>query len=109
MTDLPLSIDVAAFDAWRKNGTEFALLDVRDPWELEICSLPEALTIPLQELPRRWGELPADKPLVVVCHHGMRSLHAVHWLRQQGMDRALNLAGGIDAWARQIDPSMGVY
>jgi len=109
MTELPLTIDVAEFASWRESADAPAILDVRDPWELEICRLPEALSIPLQQLPQRHAEVPADRPLVVVCHHGMRSLHAVQWLRQHGIGQAVNLAGGIDAWARKIDPGMGVY
>jgi rhodanese-related sulfurtransferase len=53
--------------------------------------------------------LPQDKPLVVVCHHGMRSMQAVMWLRSQGFQNAVNLRGGIDAWARQIEPRMATY
>ena len=106
MTD---EISVQELDSWRKTGRDIAVLDVREPWEVEICSLAGAFSIPLQALPARFGELPTDKPLVVLCHHGMRSQQAVHWLRRNGLGNAINLAGGIDAWARQIEPSMGVY
>jgi rhodanese-related sulfurtransferase len=103
------SISVTDLRQWRQEGRSFALLDVREPWELDICSLAEAIAIPLQQLPQRLGELPTETPLVVMCHHGMRSLQAVLWLQRQGIDSAINLAGGIDAWAREIDPDMGVY
>jgi rhodanese-related sulfurtransferase len=102
-------ISVQELDAWRQAGRDIAVLDVREPWEVELCSLAGALSIPLQTLPARFGELPTDRPLVVLCHHGMRSQQAVHWLRRNGLGNAVNLAGGIDAWARQIEPSMGVY
>ena len=106
---MPDEISVQELDAWRKAGQDIAVLDVREPWEVELCSLAGALPIPLQSIPARFGELPADKPLVVLCHHGMRSQQAVAWLRRNGLGNAVNLAGGIDAWARQIEPSMGVY
>ncbi len=106
---MPDEISVQELDAWRKAGQDIAVLDVREPWEVEICSLDGAVSIPLQSLPARFGELPTDKPLVVLCHHGMRSQQAAMWLRRNGLGNAVNLAGGIDAWARQIEPSMGVY
>jgi rhodanese-related sulfurtransferase len=86
-----------------------ALLDVREPWEVEICSIPGSIHIPLNNLPADFQLLPKDRPLVVLCHHGMRSRLAVEWLRRQGLERAVNLGGGIDAWARQIDRQMKVY
>ena len=65
--------------------------------------------IPLPELERRWREIPTDEGLVVVyCHHGVRSLHAAHFLLSKGLE-AVSLAGGIDAWSRQIDPKIPVY
>jgi rhodanese-related sulfurtransferase len=110
MTDsLPLNIDVAEFDRWRRAGTELAVLDVREPWEVELCHIEGSLAIPLQQVPQRLAEIPTDRPVVVLCHHGGRSLQAVTWLRGRGVANAVNLAGGIDAWARQIDQSMGVY
>ena len=108
MSHLP-QITVQELDSWRQAGQRIVVLDVREPWEIEICSLAGAVSIPLQSLPSRVGEVPADRPVVVLCHHGMRSLQAVAWLRRAGFENAVNLAGGIDAWARQIEPSMGVY
>jgi len=105
----PQQISVQELESWRREGREIAIIDVREAWEIEICSLAGALSIPLQTLPARVGEVPTDRPVVVFCHHGMRSLHAVTWLQRAGLDNAVNLAGGIDAWARLIDPSMGVY
>ncbi|HVJ51358.1 MAG TPA: rhodanese-like domain-containing protein [Aliidongia sp.] len=109
MTDSPDAITVQELDGWRSAGRALTLLDVREPWELEICRFPEALSIPLQTLPGRIGEVPADRPVVVLCHHGMRSQQAVMWLRRNGVGNAVNLDGGIDAWAREIEPEMGVY
>ncbi|QDS87807.1 putative adenylyltransferase/sulfurtransferase MoeZ [Rosistilla ulvae] len=90
------------------NGTEFVLVDVREPHEYEICSLGGTL-IPLAELPDRRYELPTDKPIVVHCKLGGRSAQAAHQLRELGFKDVRNLRGGIDAWATQIDPSMPRY
>lgn len=105
----PLEIDVEAYQEMRKGGTPHALLDVREEWELEIAAIDGRLHIPLGEIPDRLAELPKDVPIVVICHHGGRSAHAMMFLRRNGFDQAINLEGGIDAWARYIDPSMKVY
>jgi rhodanese-related sulfurtransferase len=86
-----------------------AVLDVREPWEAEICSLPGSIFIPLNRLPDDVEKLPKDRLLVVLCHHGMRSRMAVDWLRAHGVENAVNLGGGIDAWAHRIDRQMKVY
>ncbi|WP_374376224.1 rhodanese-like domain-containing protein [Dongia sp.] len=105
-----LQIGVAALRDMIASGAPVAMLDVREPWEHDICRIERSVLIPLSELPARSAELGADEaPLVVICHHGARSFHATLWLRQQGFDNAVNLAGGIDAWASEIDPSMRRY
>jgi rhodanese-related sulfurtransferase len=109
MNDHPISVTVVELDRRRKAGEAIAILDVREPWELDLARFPDALAIPLMSLPARVGEVPTDRPVVVVCHHGMRSYKAMSWLRQNGVANAINLEGGIDAWARQIEPTMGVY
>jgi len=108
-TDAPLQLQPADLDAWRQDGHGVTILDVREPWELEICRLSGSVNIPLGQLPGRAGEVPSDGRLVVLCHHGARSLQAVRWLRANGWAAAGNLDGGIDAWARQVEPTMGVY
>lgn len=105
----PAEIDVLELSAWRDAGRPHAVLDVREPWEREICAFPGSLDIPMAEVPQRLGELSGDAPLVVVCHHGMRSWQVTQWLRAQGLNRATNLSGGIDAWARIVDRSMSLY
>jgi rhodanese-related sulfurtransferase len=89
--------------------TKITVLDVREPAEVQTCALPDFVHIPLMDVPRDFASLPQDHALVVICHHGMRSAQAVSYLRQQGYENAINLQGGIDAWARQIDPSMPTY
>jgi rhodanese-related sulfurtransferase len=90
-------------------GTEHAVLDVREARELDVCRLDGALHIPMAEVRARIEELPTDRPLVVVCHHGARSQMVVDFLREAGFDNAVNLDGGIDAWACDIDQSMPRY
>lgn len=106
---LPLQIDVEELARWRRDGVPHAVLDVREPWETDLCAIDGSLKHPLATIPGTAASLPRDVPLVVVCHHGMRSMQGVAWLRRNGLENAVNLAGGIDAWARQIEPAMAVY
>lgn len=92
-----------------KGGRRPALLDVREPYEFELVHLPDSRHIPLRDLPARLHELDPHGDLVVLCHHGMRALEAVDLLRGAGFARARSLAGGIDAWAEEMDPSMPRY
>ena len=85
------------------------LLDVREPWEFDTVHLPDSKLIPLAQLPAQLESLDRQRDLVVICHHGIRSRRAALWLEQQGFDKVINLRGGIDAWAREIDPSLGTY
>jgi rhodanese-related sulfurtransferase len=85
------------------------LLDVRDEWETRLCRLESSTHIPIEEIEFRTGELePADE-IVVYCHHGIRSAAVADYLRGQGFAKAVNLAGGLDLWARTVDPSMRQY
>ncbi|MHB1951021.1 MAG: rhodanese-like domain-containing protein [Acidiferrobacteraceae bacterium] len=85
------------------------VLDVREPWEYALCQLPGSRHIPMREVPGRLGELSRDDEIVLVCHHGMRSQQVAMFLARQGFSRLYNLRGGVDAWAREIDPGMAVY
>ncbi|KAF0146633.1 MAG: thiosulfate sulfurtransferase, partial [Rhodospirillaceae bacterium] len=85
------------------------LLDVREPWEVGICALKASLFIPMNQIHARAHEIPADRAVVVVCHHGIRSHHVVGWLRRLGYGNVINLRGGIDAWARRVDPKVVIY
>jgi rhodanese-related sulfurtransferase len=89
-------------------GESPAILDVREPWEHELCTIPGARLIPMDQLERRLGELDPEREVVVYCHHGLRSAAVVQWLRRQDIP-ALNLRGGIDAWADEIDPALSRY
>jgi len=92
----------------RKSGIDFALIDVREPWEYDTARIEGSTLIPMRQVPQRASEIPASKPVVVHCHHGGRSLQVVHWLRQNGVE-ARNLTGGIDRWALEIDPNVPRY
>ena len=95
----------------RPGPRPFRLVDVREEDEFAICRLDWAELIPLgrlsAEAPMRLMD--KDRPIVVYCHHGMRSSHAAQWLRSMGYERVYNLTGGIEAWADRIDPAMKRY
>jgi rhodanese-related sulfurtransferase len=107
--DQTLDLMVDELHAMMRAASDVAIVDVREPWEVEICSISGSIAVPLATLPQHVDAVPRDRPVVVVCHHGVRSRHATQWLRAQGIANAQNLQGGIDAWARQVDPSMRVY
>lgn len=91
-------------------GEEFILLDVREPWEFETAHIDTAKLIPMGDVPSRvHQELDPEDHIVVVCHHGVRSLNVTAWLRQQGFEKAQSMRGGIDAWARRVDGKVPVY
>lgn len=85
------------------------VVDVREPWELGICALPGAVSIPMRAVPARYPELPRDAEIVVVCHHGIRSQQVAHFLERVGFEKLNNLTGGVAAWARDVDPGMPTY
>jgi rhodanese-related sulfurtransferase len=106
---LPIQIEVEDLDLMRRENRDFFVLDVRERWEADICALPGSVNVPLSTLPQNLARLPPDCPLVVLCHHGMRSMQATVWLRGKGFANAVNLRGGIDAWARRVDPAIATY
>ena len=86
------------------------LLDVREPWEFQAASLPDSVLMPMGDVTSRaHAELDPDAHIVVLCHHGQRSLSVAMWLRGQGFERAQSLAGGIDYWSRAVDPGVPRY
>jgi sulfur-carrier protein adenylyltransferase/sulfurtransferase len=89
-------------------GEEILLLDVREPYEFKIANIQGRL-IPLGQLHEKFDELDRTREIVVYCHHGNRSGIAVQFLKNQGFERVLNLAGGIDQWSREIDPKVPRY
>ncbi len=88
------------------------LIDVREPHEHQIASIDKAELIPMGSVPQRLQYLDGlaeEKLLIVFCHHGVRSLNVVNWLRQQGVARCVSMAGGIDLWTAQVDPKVPRY
>ena len=89
---------------------EFTLLDVREPWEFDAANIAGSKLIPMGDVPSRaHQELDPEDHIVVLCHHGVRSLNVTAWLRQQGFEKAQSLRGGIDAWSRQVDAKVPTY
>lgn len=91
------------------SGYDFVLLDVRQPWEFKICQLPNSINISLNNLDKSVAQLPDDKEIVTICHHGVRSKQAAIILEQCGYSKVTSLQGGVDAWARDINPTMERY
>jgi len=85
------------------------LLDVREPWEFQTCSIGGSRLLPMGEIAARKDEVDAQAEVVVICHHGGRSMQVAMFLEGNGFAKVHNLAGGVDAWARNVDPSMPVY
>lgn len=109
MQDSSYDIDVQALFRLMSQGASHTVLDVREPVEIEICAIENSLAIPMQQIPGCLDALPRNNPLIVLCHHGARSRMVTEYLRSNGFDNALNLAGGIDAWAHKIHPGMARY
>jgi len=108
---LPIEIDVHAVAALRADGERFLLLDCREPEEYATARITGAVLMPMAEIPERVDLLAAhrDGRIVVHCHHGVRSLHVTRWLRARGFAAAQSMAGGIDAWSLEIDPTTPRY
>ncbi|MFL5309184.1 MAG: rhodanese-like domain-containing protein [Myxococcales bacterium] len=108
-----MAAEISVDDLSRRldRGERPLLVDVRQPWEHQLARLPGSLLLPLGELPSRTAEVQPDPGQLVVCycHHGVRSLHAAEVLSGAGLPGVVSLAGGIDAWSEQIDPSVPRY
>lgn len=85
------------------------LLDVREPWEYEASRIEGARHIPMREIPASLDQLDPQRDIIVMCHHGVRSLQVAYFLRNAGFERVINLQGGIDAWSRDVDPGVPTY
>jgi rhodanese-related sulfurtransferase len=107
---LPYEISVAEVAQLRTSGQDVTLLDVREPWEVNTAAVEGFVNIPMGELAARANtELDPDKHIVVMCHHGARSLSVTAWLRREGFENSQSMAGGIDQWTREIDPKVPLY
>ena len=104
-----MEISVTQAEEIREKNPSCIFLDVRQDEEVAFCQISDAFHIPLAELPNRFHALPNDQTIIVYCHHGMRSLQAVQFLRSKGLNNAINLQGGIHAWSTIIDPLIPTY
>ncbi len=104
----PLEIDILETKRLLENENA-TLVDVRESYELGICRMENSLHIPMNTIPQQLDQLPKNDPLLIHCHHGGRSLQVVNFLRQNGYSNAINVAGGIDAWAINFDSEMQRY
>jgi rhodanese-related sulfurtransferase len=107
---MDFEISAGQVKALQEEGEKFVLLDVREPWEWETARIEGAKHIPMGDVPARaHQELDPDGHIVVMCHHGVRSLTVTNWLRQQGFDKVQSMRGGIDGWARTVDTKVTLY
>ena len=107
MLDFEISAAAAAALLKEKGAR---LIDVRETWEFATAHIEGSVPIPMGEVPSRaHQELDPEEPLVVVCHHGVRSMNVTVWLRNQGFENAQSLRGGIDAWSVEVDPKVARY
>ncbi len=104
-----LEITPAELKARLNSGEKLVLVDVREPWEQEICRIEGASLVPLGTLATSLNTLPDVDEVICYCHHGMRSLDAAAWLRFQGFEKAKSLAGGIERWSLEVDPNVPRY
>lgn len=108
----------AAFSPWlaTQDATP-VVLDVREPWETTtafvkpLADAPafDVMLMPMQSIPQRLSELPQDRPIACLCHHGARSQQVAAFLQSRGFENVINIAGGIDAWSRELDTSVAIY
>ena len=108
--NMDFEISAGQVNTMLRQGEKFTLLDVREPWELEKAKIEGSKNIPMGDIPTRANqELDPEEHIVVICHHGIRSLSVTNWLRQQGFDKTQSIRGGIDGWARTVDPKIPLY
>jgi rhodanese-related sulfurtransferase len=111
---MPGPLEITARDAKQRldAGETLHLVDVREPNEFAICKIEGATLVPMRQVPGELVDLQAkasSAPLIVFCHHGMRSLNVVHWLREQGLENCASMSGGIEAWSLTVDPTVPRY
>jgi len=110
MDQFPIEITPAEVSTLLHAGTPLRLIDVREPAEHAICHIEGALLMPMGTIPQHLNELDSmEERIVVFCHHGMRSLSVVDWLRKQGVENCQSMAGGVDLWSAQVDPEVPRY
>ena len=106
---MDIEITVMQAKELREKNPSIQFLDVREPEEVEIGNISKTLHIPLNLIPYKLADIPKEEPLIVYCHHGMRSLKAVEYLKAKGFNNVINLKGGIHEWSTKIDSSIPTY
>ena len=107
---LPFEISATEVKRRLDAGEAIALIDVREPDEHQVCRIDGARLIPMRSVPQQLENLEETVGLMVVfCHHGVRSLKVVEWLRDQGLSECQSMAGGIDSWSRLVDATVPRY
>jgi len=111
MSELPLEVTCAEVRTRLDSPGELLLVDCREQDEFDLVAIEDAQLLPLSELTEKYQVIDAhrDRPIVVYCHHGMRSLRATNWLRSQGFAQVQSMSGGIDQWAVDVDPTLARY
>jgi len=110
LNDIPFEIAPSAVSARLESGERLRLIDVREPAEYAIAQIDGAEPIPMRAMPQHLSDLEeSDELLIVFCHHGVRSLSVVEWLRRKGVDKCQSMSGGIDLWSQAIDPAVPRY
>jgi rhodanese-related sulfurtransferase len=104
-----LEVSPAEIKQRMNRGEKVLLVDVREPWEFEVCRIEGAKLIPMGSIPANLQALDTDEDVICYCHPGMRSLDVAVWLRGQGVTSAKSLAGGIERWSQEIDPAVPRY
>ncbi len=106
-------INAPQLDEWLKAGSTAdakpVLLDVREPWEFDVCHIAGSRLMPMSSVPARYTELDKDAATVVICHHGVRSYQIAVFLEGQGFSNVINLDGGVEGWAQLVDAAMPTY
>ena len=110
--ELPLEMSPQQLKSLQETGEKVALIDVREPEEFAVASLPDSRLIPMQTIPghvETIRALASENPVAILCHHGVRSLNVAMWLRGQGVGNCFSIAGGIDRWSYEVDPDIPRY
>lgn len=104
-------IDAHELQQWIQDSSRVSpfLLDVREPWEYEYCHIADSRLVPMQSVPGKLDTLDKNAHIVVICHHGVRSMQVARYLEHAGFEQVYNLQGGVDSWARLVDTGMRTY
>jgi rhodanese-related sulfurtransferase len=92
-----------------KSGAAPVLLDVREPWEYQLCRIEGSVSMPMNTIPGQLEQIDRDATIVCICHHGARSMRVAQFLENNGFEQVVNLTGGVHAWATQVDNAMPTY